>query len=425
MAKKIKNGARKIVLDKAEEARVAAFSAFKSLGYNVPHFSHPVHDQDSQEAATTSSGDDARDSFVEVGFMKHDPAKPSAEEKENSEKAALERVGEKVMRTSDIGLVPSAEVNSEAAMQCNIDAERPVIPVAGSETSGAQLKATVGNTKSADTIHFMQLQNPGDKTSNGYPHHGVQEPHNWQNLCLRNENDSAYGKGPMNALTIPGGFDSFLDLWETASEFYFDVHYNKRLEVNSAAPFEIHGIAICWENSPVYYVNLPKDLMWSESRRDDYRYLGTSGYKGSVSRPENWLEIVGQRWNRIGEILGKRNVRKFTWNLKVQIQVLKVPAVSVQKFGSDVTGKSLGLELIDNSYLLLTPIHIKDGIDACIVSWILWPDEERSSNPNLEKVIRRIIFADLCEIASMCNMSLEQMKFLLFSMCKIPPFLLS
>jgi DNA polymerase theta len=23
----------------------------------------------------------------------------------------------------------------------------------------------------------------------------------------------------------------------------------------------------------------------------------------------------------------------------------------------------------------------------CIVAWILWPDEERSSNPNLEKVI--------------------------------------
>ncbi|XP_065622903.1 helicase and polymerase-containing protein TEBICHI isoform X1 [Quercus suber] len=39
VAKKIKNGARKIVLDKAEEARVAAFSAFKSLGFNVQHIS--------------------------------------------------------------------------------------------------------------------------------------------------------------------------------------------------------------------------------------------------------------------------------------------------------------------------------------------------------------------------------------------------
>nr|POE48267.1 helicase and polymerase-containing protein tebichi [Quercus suber] len=38
VAKKIKNGARKIVLDKAEEARVAAFSAFKSLGFNYNDF---------------------------------------------------------------------------------------------------------------------------------------------------------------------------------------------------------------------------------------------------------------------------------------------------------------------------------------------------------------------------------------------------
>jgi DNA polymerase theta len=39
IVKKIKNGARKIVLDKAEEARVIAFAAFKSLGFNVPQFS--------------------------------------------------------------------------------------------------------------------------------------------------------------------------------------------------------------------------------------------------------------------------------------------------------------------------------------------------------------------------------------------------
>lgn len=42
VAKKIKNGARKIVLDKAEEARVAAFSAFKSLGLDIPEFSRPL-----------------------------------------------------------------------------------------------------------------------------------------------------------------------------------------------------------------------------------------------------------------------------------------------------------------------------------------------------------------------------------------------
>ncbi|KAI3522458.1 hypothetical protein L1887_00239 [Cichorium endivia] len=39
VAKKIINGARKIVLEKADEASAAAFSAYKALGVNVPHFS--------------------------------------------------------------------------------------------------------------------------------------------------------------------------------------------------------------------------------------------------------------------------------------------------------------------------------------------------------------------------------------------------
>ncbi len=401
VAKKIKNGARKIVLDKAEEASVAAFSAFKSLGINVQHISQPIlstvmGNHVRQGAATTSSGNETSSSFVDVEHMKHVSAKPSSEENENFDKVASESDVEKLMRTSDIGLVASAEVNSTAAMHCNFGAENSGVPVEGSVTNGAELNATIGNTKSAEMAHSIQLQSSGDGTRvcGGYLHCGVQEPQSRENLCLGNK-DSTCGKGPINAVNTPGGFDSFLDLWETTREFYFDIHYNKRSEVNSVAPFEIHGIAICWENSPVYYVNLPKDLLWSENRRNGYSSLGTSGDKSNVSPPEYWLEIVRQRWNRIGEMLGQRNVRKFTWNLKVQIQVLKSPAVSNQKFGSDLAGKNMGLELIDNSFLLLPPVNVKGGIDVCIVAWILWPDEERSSNPNLEKVISIIISTNL------------------------------
>ena len=31
--------------------------------------------------------------------------------------------------------------------------------------------------------------------------------------------------------------------------------------------------------------------------------------------------------------------------------------------------------------------RVKDAIDMCIVAWILWPDEESSSSPNLDKVM--------------------------------------
>ena len=430
VAKKIKNGARKIVLDKAEEARVAAFSAFKSLGFNVQHISQSIlatamGNHVTQGAATTSSGNETSSSFVDVEHMEHVSAKPSTAENENSDKVSSESEGEKLMRTSDIGLVASAEVNSTAAVHCNFGAENSGVPVEGSVTGGSELNATIGNTKSADMARSIQLQNSGDGTRvcDEYLHCGVQEPQSKENLSLGNK-DSACGKGPINAINTPGGFDSFLDLWETIREFYFDIHYNKRSEVNSVAPFEIHGIAICWENSPVYYVNLPKDLLWSENRRNCCSSVGTSGDKSNVSPPEYLLEIVRQRWNRIGEILGQRNVRKFTWNLKVQIQALKNPAVSVQKFGSDLAVKNMGVELIDNSFLLLSPVNVKDGIDVCIVAWILWPDEERSSNPNLEKVFRRIISTTLTVISSMCSMFLED-KFFIFPMLRIFLLLIS
>ncbi|XP_028124400.1 uncharacterized protein LOC114321435 [Camellia sinensis] len=88
---------------------------------------------------------------------------------------------------------------------------------------------------------------------------------------------NASEKGPVNAVNTPGGFDSFLDLWDSTREFYFDIHFNKRSEVNSTVPFEIHGIAICWGNSPVYYVNLPKDIFWFDSRRNDSLSISISG----------------------------------------------------------------------------------------------------------------------------------------------------
>jgi DNA polymerase theta len=101
--------------------------------------------------------------------------------------------------------------------------------------------------------------------------------------------------------------------------------------------------------------------------------------------PENWLEIVRQRWNKIGEIMGKGGVPKFMCNLKVQLQVLNGAVVSIQRYG--LSRKVSIPELIDSLHLMLSPINIKETIYMCIVAWILWPDEERSFNLNLEKVM--------------------------------------
>ncbi|KAL0311996.1 UNVERIFIED_CONTAM: Helicase and polymerase-containing protein TEBICHI [Sesamum radiatum] len=182
-------------------------------------------------------------------------------------------------------------------------------------------------------------------------------------------------------VSIPGGLESFLDLWDATKEFFFDIHFTKKSELNSIAPFEIHGIAICWENTPVYYLNIPKDIFRCCSQGNGH----TTGSK-DVIPPKLQVEIAKKRWNRIGIIMGKKDVRKFTWNLKVQIQVLKSPAVAIHKFSNLHGGiKSLGLDLIDNSYFVFSPIHMRFAIDMSVVAWILAPDEERSSYPNLEK----------------------------------------
>jgi len=212
----------------------------------------------------------------------------------------------------------------------------------------------------------------------------VQEQCSRENLS-RNNVDSACEKGPLNASNISGGFDSLLYLWHATREFYFDIHYNKWSEVESVTSFEIHGIAICWENSPAHHINLPKDLLWSHNRRNDSSPPSASSGRNSTHPPENWLEIVRQRWNKIGEIMGKGGVPKFMCNLKVQLQVLNGAVVSIQRYG--LSRKVSIPELIDSLHLMLSPINIKEAIYMCIVAWILWPDEERSFNLNLEKVM--------------------------------------
>lgn len=386
VAKKIKNGARKIVLDKAEEARIAAFSAFKSLGYDVPQFTAPLLpaaacDSIRKESGNTSGSNtaDTSHSFVDADHIN------------NSKEVDLVKAREDLIKSSDDAPLAPVDGKSSSEIQCRISTETSTVPVAGPMRK--ELNATFDRTKSSDvTTVSVQLQKINDKTiihDDGCHAPGIEEQHQSGNLASCNGGSSSE-RGPINAVSRSGGLDSFLDLWDTIPEFYFDIHYIKRLELHAVAPFELHGIAICWENSPVYYINLPRDILLSDNRSDDCLSLSALCYKQKVSssNSKHDFEIARHRWSRISKIFGKENVRKFTWNLKIQIQVLKKPAVSVQRFGClDTLGNSVDLEIVDNSYILLSPIYVRDAIDMCIVAWILWPDEERSSNPNLDKVI--------------------------------------
>ncbi|XP_065858049.1 helicase and polymerase-containing protein TEBICHI isoform X2 [Euphorbia lathyris] len=401
VAKKIKNGARKIVLDKAEEARMVAFSAFKSLGLDVPQFSRPLLSNGGfveEDAVNKSFGDGTSNAFLFIDQRANAPDL-HAESSKCPDNGNLEIEKDGFVRTIDVGLVAPAEIQSSGLVQCSFGAKNSEVQIENSLNLGRQMDATGHhNAKSVVLVSVKSGQDiEGTNVCDTNVCEGSQEKCRTENTCSGNKENTCE-KGPINASNAPGGFDSFLAVWETVPQFYFDLHYNKKSEVNPILPFEVHGMAICWENSPVYYVNLPKDLLWVDNQKN-------------APLPENWLEIFRHRWKRICEIMGKKEVTKFTWNLKIQIQVLKHAAIPFQRFGClNISGKNFDLEDIDSSHFLLPPITIDEGIDLCIVAWILWPDEESSSNPNLEKEVKKRLASEVVAAANRNGRWKNQMR---------------
>ncbi|PIN15386.1 DNA-directed DNA polymerase [Handroanthus impetiginosus] len=395
VAKKIKNAARKIVLEKAEEARVAAFSAFKSLGLDIAQFSRPLLSIATENArkkeSTSSSGEASTSSYAVLRHSKHISGNPSFQDMSENAGAIQEIEGDKSIDTPAVGVASSVKEKSEGNSQNAILVEKP------KDWSNTSTQERNINTNCVADVHWSTSTDIGDiqnQSNEHFDHVGRQKP--GSEIICSGSRENTSEKSPVTAVSIPGGIDSFFDIWDAATEFFFDIHFTKKSELNAIAPFEIHGMAICWENSPVYYLNIPKDLVRNSSRGNDH----SMGSK-DVLLPKLQVEMAKKRWDRIGTIMGRKNVRKFTWNLKVQIQVLKCPAVSVQKLSSLHGGiKNLGLDLVDNSYFMLSPVHVGIAIDMSVVAWILSPDEERSSYPNLEKEVKRRLSSDAAASAN-------------------------
>ncbi|XP_073110579.1 helicase and polymerase-containing protein TEBICHI isoform X1 [Elaeis guineensis] len=362
VAKKIKNGARKIILDQAEEARIAAFSAFKSLGLHVPQFSRPLLSTVAQD----SLGRD--NTSISCDHSSHDIKK------------------ENLTDTKDITVEASGGVNTTEAVQHKINSTDAVMLInASTVTSSSPYKLNQHDMGTSGDPYIPESTSHANgilDVALGYDPKGgdmgrVDGPN-----C---SNEDISDKGPINASNFPGGFDSFLDQWGAVGEFCFDVHFLERPELQHSVLFEVFGLAICWENLPVYYVNFPKDLVAS----------------GKQDKCDVW-EVALSRWKRIAQIMGKSSVRKITWNLKIQIQVLKYPCISIQRFGRlCVEYKKLNdIELIDNSYISLPSVSVNDGIDICLVAWILSPDEECKSTPKLEKVVKKRLSSEAVAAAA-------------------------
>ncbi|KAL6524100.1 hypothetical protein OROMI_031195 [Orobanche minor] len=392
VAKKIKNGARKIVFEKAEEARVAAFSAFKSLGLDTTQFSLPLLPVATgnalQKESMTSSGEESTGSYGLLRQPKHILDTKIEEDKSPTPETA--------------DFASSVKEKSAGNAQAATPDEKPLV-----EECSNILNYKPSYTNASTSHPLTDVGNIRDQSNEHFDHVKQHHPED-ENLCMRSR-ENALEKGPVNAVSVPGGVDSFLDLWDATREFFFDIHFTKKSELNSIAPFEIHGIAVCWETSPVYYLNIPKDLFRYSSQGKD-----PSRDSKDIPQANLLVEMANKRWNKIRIIMGRKDVKKFAWNLKIQIQVLKSPAVAVHKFSSLHGGiKSLGLDLIDNSYFMLSPVYVRIAIDMCLVTWILSPDEEKSSYPNLEKSqqeVKRRLNSDAAASANRSGRWKDQMR---------------
>lgn len=360
----------------------------------MPHVSQPIMSpasaNSSKQGATSSSGDDNTNTIVALQKAEQFTTKPSIKLSQDPVKVHAHLDKNIMPESSNVCLAALTVVSSAGCVQHNPNSTDHVAPV--ENVTIADELCALSNGSNADMDPHKKLVNLGNGTTITNRNLGC-EPTCHGSVFLEHKN-IGLESGPVCAINIPGGIDSFFDLWDTAFEFFFDIHYNKRAEINTVVPFEMHGIAICWENSPVYYLNIPKDLLWSEKSRKNKSSPSISATDTRDPPLDNWFEVVNCRWKRFSDIMGKRSVRKFTWNLKVQIQVLKKAVISVQRFGwPNLAGKIIGTELIDGSYLQLSSVCVKDAIDMCIASWILWPDEERNSYPNLEKVNKKLILS--------------------------------
>ncbi|XP_010546537.1 PREDICTED: helicase and polymerase-containing protein TEBICHI [Tarenaya hassleriana] len=393
LAKKIKNGARKIVLEKAEEARVAAFSAFKSLGLDVHQLSNPlpltpVRSPIRQE----SSGNNISSGSVGPSESEIQPYPDKVTVEGNME--CGENCREK------LGEISGAALGSEVNLTCPLpDSQAKGTTVGGNKVDAASIRPCDANVLPVN-----------DDKEIRYESYVQQELRSDATLDDSNK-DSTNKKGPLTAGNVPGGFDSFLDLWESVGEFFFDVHYNKHQELNSCITYEVHGIAVCWKSSPVYYINLQKDLFNLEYGGKEKHFKNTSVGKNEALASSYLSDIIKNRWNKISKIMGNTNARKFTWNMKVQIQVLKNPAISVERCGRlNLTEGIRGLDLVNGSWLMMPPLHIRHSIDMAIVTWIIWPDEERNSNPNIEKEVKRRLSVEAAAAASRSGRWRNQMR---------------
>jgi DNA polymerase theta len=377
VARKIKNGARRIALDRAEEARVAAFAAYEALGVKVPiglaTTIVPATDDEAAEASAYTStnlveGPNINDvvRFTEV------PLRVQQSEPTGSF-AANQRT------SNEPGSKESESAQNQGSPKNDVSKEPNI------------LQQDMGSGPLSGCPQPEPLKSEVAISDKGFLFTGslVLEEKVAVDIVVADVVEEPT-RGPVDVDNLPGGFEAFLTQWQSVDEFAFDLYH--RSQSNGTLPeiFEIVGIAVCWKNSPVYYVNfLALDKFPSEGPCDPMHVnlITPSGETPTSVTDDTW-NATQTRWRKVGDMLSKSGARKIGWDIKSQLHALKSPGLFVPSLKQ--AGKVNGVSDLKARELQLSPLPplkvVEPVVDIRVAAWLLWPDEESSQTISLEQV---------------------------------------
>lgn len=439
VARKIKNGARHIALDRAEEARAAAFSAFQALGVQVPaSLALPLP---SPAAAAQSSegtilepleGSDihgvARTSVAPAGMLK--PESPWLNAVSGLNHNVIQnddpKFRQKELRSHEDSKEESV-LEAVNTLQSKLETDSGSRPHKVLSTSGLLREAYteqakpehVRNMEGANTEHSSLEENTSLHGSGLQPMRGDCAQPDQSNFKKNKEVVGAFftgsliareeivveevlparivepSRGPIDVDMLPGGFDEFFTQLQGVDEFAFDLYYKTQTLGNPTPLFEIEGVALCWKNSPVYYVNIaiapksPDQGTLSKSSGDQGHGFLAADSVVAGSREDFW-SVARARWRKVGELFSKENVTKVAWDVKGQLHALSNPGFYVPptKQVKEIASGVVDVKEREDQLEALPPLKVQNPlVDVRVAAWLLWPDEESSHIISLEQVL--------------------------------------
>lgn len=377
VARKIKNGARRIALDRAEEARVAAFAAYEALGVKVPiglatTIVPATHDEAAEASAYTSTNLVEGPNINDVVRFTEVPLRIQQSEPTGSI-AANQRT------SNEPGSKESESAQNQGSPKNDVSKEPNI------------LQQDMGIGSLSGCPQPEPLKSEVAISDKGFLFTGslVLEEKVAVDIVVADVVEEPT-RGPVDVDNFPGGFEAFLTQWQSVDEFAFDLFH--RSQSNGTLPeiFEIVGIAVCWKNSPVYYINfLALHKFPSEGPCDPMHVnlITPSGETPTSVTDDTW-NAIQTRWRKVGDMLSKSGARKIGWDIKSQLHALKSPGLFVPSLKQ--AGKVDGVSDLKARELQLSPLPplkvVEPVVDIRVAAWLLWPDEESSQTISLEQV---------------------------------------